>query len=225
MALGKTNRFQGKSYSLRLKLKDGDKFLDVPQFEVQENQDGKYVATGQVDTVSGDLFRIETRSFDHAQGTIRSFKAGLRDREKNEAYFVDIGLGNSVGRNIANSLLNLPAFDSVELGLYGQKREGRVYAAASVRQGGVQETVKWKYDPKEVKELQPRQFEGKLDPATKKPKIEKDWTGPELFLFDKLTEFGKKLAAESASQEAPASAGQPATETPQQENLDEDVPF
>lgn len=198
--LGKKNRIDGKAYSLKLQLKDGTEFLECARFKVEEKKaDGKFGpakdAGGHdlyVTDVSGDLFRITTRVFEHDQGPIRSFNVGFRDSENNEAYFTDIGLGNGVGRSLANSILNLKSFDNVELGLYVQKKEDKTYPAGSVRQGGKTETVKWAYTPATGLPLH-EELKGRGG------KLEKDFTNQEVFLFDKLAEFGKTLEKTSAA--------------------------
>src|SRR6185503_10498113 len=86
---------------------------------------------------------------------------------------------------------------------YGQKNKEtkKVYPAIAVRQGGKQETVKWKYDPKGSELPAPREFEGKGG------KVEKDWTKVEEFFFAKLTEFAKVVeAAAKGNTSAPKSA-------------------
>lgn len=219
MALGKQQRNDGKAYSLKLKLKEGDLFLDCAHFDVQEKQGDAYVTIAKETDVSGDLFSLSTRLGDFNGQPIRSFKAGLRDAAKNEAYFVDVSLGSSVGRNLANSLLNLKDFKGVEIGLYGQKNKEtrKVYPAVALRQGGNTDTVKWAYDPKTTPELAVREFKGKGG------KIEKDYSGAEEFLFAKLTEFGKVVEANRpARQEAPANEDPaPAANEP----ADSDIPF
>ncbi len=225
MAIGKTNRTEGKAYSLKLKLKEGEKFLDCARFDIQEKIEGAYKTTGNTDTVSGDLFRIETRVGDFEGQPIHSFKAGLRDAEKGEVYFVDVGLGSGLGRGLANSLLNLKAFSNVEIGLYPQtnRQTKKVYPAVAVRQGGSDDTVKWAYDPKaENSELPaPEEFKARGG------KIEKDYTKQELFLLAKLTELGAKLGNEKPTAQTPEATAQPtrAAKPAATEQADQDVPF
>lgn len=208
MALGKTNRIDGKAYSLKLKLKDGESFLEIPQFDVQEKQGDKFVSIARETDVAGDLVKIETRVFDHDKGPIRSFKLALKDFEKNEIYFVDVGLGSGLGRGLANSILNLKGFTNVQVGLYGQKskKDGKTYGAVSVRQGDEEGTVKWKYDPKAEKSPVPaiREYPGKIDPKTKKPKMEKDDSAQQEFFLAQLNEFA--AVVEEAAKKGPKSA-------------------
>ncbi len=200
MALGKTDRIAGKAYSLKLKLKDGATFLDVPVFDVQEKQGDAYVSIQKVTDVSGDLIKVETRQNEYEGSPIRNVKLALRDAEKGEIYFTEFGLGSGLGRGLANSLLSLKAFNKVEIGLYGQKskKDQKTYPAVSLRQGGSDETVKWAYDPKEGVIPPAREFEGKGG------KVERDWTKTEEFLFAKIQEFAAKVAAAQKSEPAAA---------------------
>lgn len=222
MAIGKTNRTEGKAYSLKLKLKEGEKFLDCARFDIQEKVEGAYKTTGNTTDVSGDLFRIETRVFEHDQGPIRSFKLALRDAEKGEAYFIDVGLGSGLGRGLANSLLNLKAFNGVEIGLYPQtnRETKKVYPAVSVRQGGSDETVKWAYDPKDGVIPAPEEFKARGG------KMEKDYTKQEVFLLEKLAELAAKLGGDKPATEAPkATSATKAAKPAPAEPIDESVPF
>ncbi len=206
MALGKTDRIAGKAYSLKLKLKDGTTFLDVPVFDVQEKQGDNYVSIQKVTDVSGDLIKVETRQNEYEGSPIRNVKLALRDAEKGEIYFTEFGLGSGLGRGLANSLLSLKAFNKVEIGLYGQKskKDGKTYPAVSLRQGGTDDTVKWAYDPKEGVIPPAREFEGKGG------KTERDWTKTEEFLFAKIQEFAAKVAAAQKGESAPAADAKPA---------------
>lgn len=222
MAIGKTNRTEGKSYSLKLKLKEGEKFLDCARFDIQEKVDGAYKTTGSATDVSGDLFRIETRVGDFNDQPIHSFKVGLRDAEKGEAYFIDVGLGSGLGRGLANSLLNLKAFNGVEIGLYPQtnRETKKVYPAVAVRQGGSDETVKWAYDPKDGVIPAPEEFKARGG------KMEKDYTKQELFLLEKLKELGAKLGGEKPAPETPKAISATKEAKPAAtDKLDEQVPF
>lgn len=236
MALGKTNRIDGKAYSLKLKLKDGATFLDVPVFDVQEKQGDNYVSIQKVTDVSGDLIKVETRQNEYEGSPIRNVKLALRDAEKGEVYFTEFGLGSGLGRGLANSLLSLKAYSKIEIGLYGQKskKDGKTYPAVSLRQGGTDDTVKWAYDPKEGVIPPAREFEGKGG------KVERDWTKTEEFLFAKIQEFAAKVAAaqkgEQASQETkseivpakeePKQSAPAKTEAPKgRKKNDESVPF
>ncbi len=222
MALGKTNRIEGKAYSLKLKLKDGEKFLDCARFDVQEKQGTEYVTVSNTTDVSGDLFKLTTRVFEHDKGPIRSFNVALRDRTNNEAYFIDVGLGSGLGRSLANSILNLKAFSAVEIGLYPQKSkvDGKTYPAASLRQGGLDETVKWAFDPKSGL---PAAEEFKARGG----KTEKDYTKQEEFLLEKLKEFGAKLEKATPEQtEVPKTEIKAVTTKIVAKNtVDEGVPF
>jgi hypothetical protein len=165
---------------------------------------------------------------------VRSFTLGLQDKDKNEAYFVSVGLGSGVGRGIANSVLNLKAFDNVQLGAYAQvnKETKKSYGAVAVRQGDGNTTVKWKYDPKAPNsELPaPREFVGKGN------KIERDCTAQEEFLLAKLKEFATVVQEEAKKRRANApaqTASNPTNDEPHVENETapgeksegEDVPF
>ncbi len=240
MAIGKPGQSQGKAYSVKTRLKDGTTFLDCARFDLQEKQGDKYVTVQSTDTLDGDLFQVTTREGEYDGKPIRSFKLGLRDPSVGEAYFIDTSLGSSLGRNLANSILNLKAFDKVEIGLYGQKSKtnGKTYPAVAVRQGGSDETVKWAYDPKEGVLPEAETFKARGG------KTEKDYTNQEIFLLEKLAEFGKALekaprtqnesAAPAAKEETPAPArkgfGAKATKaalapSSQADEGDDSVPF
>lgn len=203
MALGKQNRqIEGKTFSLKLKLKDGEKFADVPFFEVSERTDEKdaqgkykYNKIGRETDVAGDLVFLETRVGEYEGNPVRSFTLGLQDNEKNEAYFVGVSLGSGVGRGLANSILNLKNFNNVQLGSYAQvnKDTKKSYGAVSLRQGDDSSTVKWKYDPKAANSEfpAPREFVGKGN------KMERDYTAQEEFLVAKLNEFAKVVEADA----------------------------
>ena len=201
MALGKNNRIEGKHYSLKTKLKDGDEFLDVGYFEVQTRQGEEYKTltdeelkelTGSDEPlrdVAGDLIRLDVRIGEFEKKPVRSFKLSLLDPIKHEVYHVDTGLGSSIGKGLANSVLNLKAFTNVQIGLYGQrnKETKKTYPAVALRQGDDSTTVKWKYDPKGEGSLMPpvRVFEGVGGVPTK------DHTKQEEFLVERLKEFSK----------------------------------
>jgi hypothetical protein len=227
MALGKQNRTDGKAISLKLQLKDGKSFLDCARFARQEKQsDGKYADVAYETDVNGDLIKVEPRLGEYEGKPVYSFKLGLNDPQLNETYYVDVSLGSALGRGLANSVLNLKAFENVQIGLYSQKNEEtkKVYPAASIRQGDVKDTVKKKYDPKaENSEVPaPRIYEGPDGPA-------KDFRKQEIFFFDKLTEFAKVV--EEAAKNRPKTvaapkANEPTTEAPSsEEDDDKSVPF
>ncbi len=234
MALGKQNKIEGKAYSLKLKLKDGDKFLEIPQFDVQEKQGDKYVSIARETDVAGDLVKVETRVGDYEGQPIRNVTLALKDYEKGEIYYVGFSLGSGLGRGLANSILNLVKhdkdgnvvaanFSNVQIGLYGQKskKDGKTYGAVAVREGENTETVKWKYDPAAKDSPLPaiREFAGKGG------KIEKDPTEQEEFFLAKLNEFAKVV--EAAVKNAPkASAPKPETAAPEnQASAGDEPPF
>jgi hypothetical protein len=224
MALGKQNRIEGKAYSLKLKLKDGDKFLETPVFDVQEKQGDKYVSVGRETDVAGDLIKIETRVGDYEGQPIRNVTAALKDFEKGEIYYVGFSLGSGIGRGLANSLLNLKSFDNVQIGLYGQKskKDGKVYGAVAVRQGDDNTTVKWKHDPKAENTALPpaREFAGKGG------KVEKDLTTQEEFFLAQLAELAKVVeeAAKNAPKVAPKAVAA-TTSAPTEQTEDGEPPF
>lgn len=229
MALGKQKQnIEGKAYSLRHRLKDGVNFVDVGFFEVQEktgkDAQGKdqWTVTGRETDVAGDLVRIDTRVGEYEGNPVHSFTLSLKDSEKNEVYFTTFSLGSALGRSTANSILNLKAFENVQLSNYGQtnKDTKKTYPALSVRQGDETATVKWKYDPKGGEMPAAREYQGKGN------KIEKDYLAQEQFLVNKLNEFAKVVEAanknRSKNTTVPASAPATVSST---ENTDEDVPF
>ncbi len=229
MAIGKPNRGSGKSFTLKLKLKDGDEFLECARFDIQQKVGDKYEVTGNTTDVNGNLVGVETRIGDFEGQPIHSFKLALRDKNdagEDETYYVDASLGSGLGRGLANSILNLKAFDNVQLGLYPQtnKQTKKVYPAVSVRQGSADETVKWAYDPKDGVIPAPEEFKARGG------KIEKDYTKQELFLLEKLKELGAKLgnekpAAEKSKDEAGPAKATKTAKPAATESLDEDVPF
>lgn len=197
MALGKQNRqFEGKSYSLQFKLKDGERFVDVGYFQVSEptgekdaNGKNKYRDVGRETDVNGDLVSISVDSRDTEKGTVRSFTLGLNDADKKETYFTKFSLGSTIGRRTANAILNLKEFNNVQLSSYSQvnKETKKAYPALSVRQGDGTATIKLKYDPKADGTPLPkaREFEGKGG------KKEYDYTAQEVFFLEQLKEFAK----------------------------------
>lgn len=221
MALGKPNRqFEGKSYSLQFKLKDGDKFVDVGYFQISEptgekdaNGKNKYHDIGRETDVSGDLVNIMTDSRDTENGPVRSFTLALNDPDKKETYFTRFGLGSTIGRRTANAILNLQAFENVQLGSYSQqnKETKKVYPALSVRQGKNNATIKPKYDPKAPNSQLPpaREYEGKGG------KKEYDYTAQEVFLFEKLKEFAKVVQEAAKTRRANSPASQQSAPTQQ----------
>ena len=223
--LGKPDRvFDGKSYSLKLKLKDGATFLEVPEFHVQEKgADGKYHTVQKVTDVSGDLHNVVVKTGEYEGQPIRTFTLWLTDVPNKERYFVDVGLGSSLGRTLANSVLNLKAFENVQVGLYSQKSQkddGKTYPAVSLRQGNAKDTVKWRFRPEDGQLPPAREFAGKGG------KIEKDWTATEEFLYGELEKFGAALNKRApAAQPAEPAAAAPKEEKPAATNIDEDVPF
>ena len=236
MAIGKRNQNNtGKAYSVKLKLKDGAKFLDCAEFEIQEKQGDKYVvlkgdalkafagSDGPIYDVAGDLISVDTRQGEFEGSPILNVTLGLKDSERNEIYFVGYVLSSNLGRGLSNSLLNLQAFNDVQIGLYSQtnKETKKVYPAVALRQGENQITVKWKFDPKVTEELLPRTFAGKGG------KTEKDFTDADNFLFAKIAEFGKTVKANPVKSASAPAATQASVENeaPASSGGDEDVPF
>jgi len=244
MALGNHNRIQGKSYSIKLRLKQGDDFLDNAIFELQKKVGEEYVPftdeerealTGSTDPlrdVAGDLVKLDTRQGEYEGSPVYSVTIALQDPVRGEVYYINASLGSSLVRGLANSILNLKAFNNVEIGLYGKKNKEtkKIYPTVALRQGGVQDTVKWKYDTKQEGCPLPavREFVGRGG------KTERDYSAQEKFLYEQLKEFGKVVGAAAKNKPAhapaqpqPAAGTPPATRTPPpaQEGADEDVPF
>ena len=230
MALGKQNRqFEGKNYSLQFKLKDGEKFVDQGFFQVSEatgEKDAKgkniYKEIGRETDVAGDLVGIMTDSRDTENGVVRSFTLALNDSEKKETYYTKFSLGSNLGRRTANVILNLQAFENVQLSSYSQENTEtkKIYPALSVRQGESNVTIKPKFDAKAADSKLPkaRAYEGKGG------KTEYDYTSQEVFLLEQLKEFGK-VVSEASKKRVPNTPAPASTDKAQQENLDEDVPF
>lgn len=214
MALGKINRVDGKALSLKLATKRDGVFLPKPEWEVSVKQaDGEYKTLnnqelieavgveGPLYDVAGDLIGIDTRVGSYEDSPIYNVSLNLRDKDRNEVYFTGFSIGSIMGRKLANAVLNLQAFDNVQVGLYNQqnKETKKVYGNVALRQGNETATVKGKYDFKTDENMQPRLFEGKGG------KQEKDWTKVDLFLFEKLKEFGAVVkAAKNAQPSEPA---------------------
>lgn len=211
MALGKSNRVDGKALSLKLATKRDGAFLPRPEWEVSIKQaDGEYKTLsneelkdvigveGPLYDVAGDLIGIDTRVGSYEDTPIYNVSLNLRDKDRNEVYFTGFSVGSSLGRKLANAVLNLKALNNVQVGLYNQqnKETKKVYGAAALRQGDDTATVKGKFDFKTDENLQPRVFEGKGG------KQERDWTKTDLFLFEQLKAFGDKLRASKNSQPA-----------------------
>ncbi len=217
MAVGNKNRsHNGKAYTARVSLKDGQNFRPVPEFTFQtKDATGEYVdmtaaqiqdafgVEAPVREISGDLVAVDTRIGEYDGQPIHNVTLGLRDAERNEIVFTQFVSNNNLGRGIANRLLNLKAFENVQLGLYSQQNKElkKSFAAASIRQGTSDDTIKYFYDPKIAPEVQPRLFEGKGG------KTEKDYTKVDDFLFAELKKLGETLKANrsNAKQEAPKS--------------------
>lgn len=238
MPVGNPNRqVQGKAYSAKLVLKEGSVFLDEPYWAFQTKQGNEYIdltpeqvkellgADVPVRDIAGDLFSVETRVGEFENKPIHNVTLGLRDAERNEAYFVQFVSNNNLGRNIANRLLNLKAYTNVQLGLWGQfnKERGKTYPACSIRQGDVKDTIKTKYDPKTAPEMQAREFEGVGG------KLTKDWTKVDAFLFAELAKLGEVLKATRPAKQQENNASTSAAPAPAPvtagSNTDEDPPF
>lgn len=201
MAIGKKNRFSGsKAYFAKIITKRDGKFLPLAEFQISvKGSEGEYKPLtaealkeltgedGPVRDVVGDLVSIDTRVGHYEDDPIYNVSLGLEDKGRGEIYFTDFTVGSSLGRNLANSVLNLQAFNNVQVGLYGNKgTEGKIYSNVALRQGQIKETVKWKFKMGD-ENLKPREFEGKGG------KMEKDYTKVDLFLFEQLEKLGNSL--------------------------------
>lgn len=228
MAVGKTNRFPaGKAFTAKASLKDGNEFRPVPEFIFQAKAaDGEYKdltpeqikeafdVDGPIRDVAGDLVALDTRPTEFEGNPIHNVTLGLRDPARNEIIFTQFVSNNNFGRGIANRLLNLKAYQNVQVGLYSQQNRDtkKSYAACSIRQGDSPDTIKCLYDPKTAPEVQPRLFEGKGG------KQEKDYTKVDAFLFAELVKLGETLKANRGSQ------SQPTQQPPQSEALQTTAP-
>lgn len=215
MAVGNQNRQNnGKAYTAKLTLKEGAAFLDVPHFTFQAKNGSEYVTLtneqlletfgveGPIRDVAGDLIALDTRTGEFEGKPIHNVTLSLRDSARGEVYFTQFISNNNLGRSISNSLLNLKAFENVQLGLWGQtnKEAKKTFPACSIRQGGSNDTVKWKFDPKTAPELKPREFEGVGG------KLTKDWTKVDDFLFAELAKLGEFLKSNRPSKQESAPA-------------------
>lgn len=214
MAVGKQNRiFPGKSYTVKLKLKDGATFLETPEWEFQTAPDYEPLTPEQIQAtfgveapirdVEGVFTGLDARITSFEDKPIHNVTLFLEDTSnedetKHELYRVQFKANNNLGRSLANTVLNLQPGKQTLIGLYSQlnKALGKTFAACSIRQGGANETVKWKMDSKTVAELQPRVFEGVGGKPTK------DWTKVDEFLLSELVKFGESLKANRPKQEA-----------------------
>jgi len=211
MALGKPNRPQGKALNLKLRLKSKDgTYLLPPVFEISQKQaDGSYPVVGTETDVSGDAVSLSVRTGEFEGRPVRSFNIGLRDAKAGEVYFVDIGLSSGIGRSLANSILNLKTRKNVQIGTYARKgTDKKTYGAASIREDGSDETVKWKYDDKSTPALPPaRVYEGKGGVK------ERDFTAQEEFLYARLEELSKTFKQSHSAQDDTGTAAPADTTT------------
>ena len=238
MALGKPNRADGKAFSLKLATKRNGAFLPRPEWEVTVKlPDGTYSdpftneklkeeidVEGPLYDAAGDLVSIDCREGSYEDKPIYNVSLNLRDRARNEVYFAGFSVGSALGRKLANAVLSLTAFDNVQVGLYNQvnKETKKVYGAAALRQGDNPATVKGKYDFKTDPNLQPREFEGVGG------KSQKDWSKPDLFLFERLKEFAATIKGKPANTVKPEEGSAPVdkpNESAEQEADGEPVPF
>lgn len=209
MAIGKKNRANLTAYSLRIRTKD----LPAPIFEVQKKVGEKqYENQGTTDTISGNLVGVKAKTFTWEGQDIRSVDLSLVDNE--EIYFVSIP-ETMLGMGIVNSVLNLTAFNDVELGLYQTKpKEGqtKTYNAAALRQDG--QLVKWKYGNDELPAPDEVVFKGKT---------QRDYSKRWDFLVKELEEVASKIKENQKNEEP--SKEHDETGSSSQELGDEDVPF
>jgi hypothetical protein len=235
MAIGKKNQNNsGKAFSVKLKLKDGVKFLDCAEFEIQEKQGDQYVTLkgdalkalvgtdGPIHDISGDLISIDTRTGKFEGKPILNVTLGLRDPEKNEIYFTSFVANSAFGRGLANSILNLQDFTNVQIGLYSQKNKetNKVYPAVALRQGTKEATVKWKYDPKTDENVKAETFKGRGG------KTESDYTKVDEFLFSKIKEMSETVKSNRPKSTAPEKTAAPEqVDDSGPQGGDQDVPF
>ena len=239
MAYGKQNSgFNGRSISAKYTSKDGTEFLEVPIFKLSEKQGDKYpeltpeqlkALTGaetHPTEISGNLIDITVREGEYEGSPVRSFKLVLQDGDTRN--YVDFGLGSMNGRTAANLVLNLKAFEDVQISSWSSfdKAKNKSFSKISVRQGSSTETIKWKYDGKtEGCPLPaPREFAGKGG------KTERDFTEQEIFFYQELEKFAEVVKA--AAKNAPKNEQKQAvnetstTEAPAPtEDHSEDPPF
>ena len=232
MAVGKQgSQVAGKKFNAKLTLKEGTAFLDNPYWGFSAKQtDGSYApftqeqlleafgVEGPIYDIAGDLISVDTRVGEYQGDPIHNVTLGLQDAERGEIYYAQFIANNNLGRSIANSLVNLKAFSNVQLGLWGQfsKATNKTYPACSIRQGDSRDTVKWKFDPKEDANLNPREFAGKGG------KVEKDYTKVDEFMLAQINQLGDALrearGIAPAQQETPQSEPAPKQEQPKAEN-------
>lgn len=156
MALGKKGGNSNLTlYILKIKTKDSTGQQVDPYFSISAKEDGKWVVTDKtVDSVSGKIYKVETRVGEFDGEPILSSQVYLKDGE--EAYLLDLKY-TIISRGIVNSILNIKDFNKeVEVSLYTNKKG---YAAASVRSGG--QLVDWKFSLDELPEPTKVKFKGK----------------------------------------------------------------
>lgn len=227
MAFGNGSRSFGSDsilYSFKIKTKN----LPAPHFEVYKKIGDKYEKLAETATrVSGNLIAAAPKENSFEGKTIKSVNLTLQDGK--DIYFVNVGY-TFLGRNLFNALLNLKAYDQVEIGLYQSKpkpgaTDTRGFASVSLRQGDGNEIVRGKFDYKT--EL----------PATKKIRVngqdQTDTYDLDCFFEEKMKAWCKDVnaASKKSAPSAPASSEEHAPSgienhhPSNSENLDEEVPF
>lgn len=239
MAYGKQGGgFNGRLINAKYTMKEGAAFLDVPYFKLSEKEGDKYPdltpaklkeLTGaeiHPTEISGNLVDITVREGEYEGSPVRSFKLVLQDGDIRN--YVDFGLGSMNGRTAANLILNLKAFEDIQISSWSSfdKVKNKSFSKISLRQGDSNETIKWKYSPQEENcpLPAPREFAGKGG------KTERDFTEQEIFLYQELEKFAEvvKAAAKNApkNEQKQAASNTPATEAPETtEDKGDEPPF
>jgi hypothetical protein len=138
MAFGKGSNTPSNKTLFTFKIKTKD--LPVPIFEVTKKEGDKYVVLpDEVNAVSGNIVRIESKPFTYIVKTTNKKKtslgATLTLEDKDDLYFVNLNYDN-LGRSIMNALLNLKKFENINISLYRSKAKeanGPTYPSAAVR--------------------------------------------------------------------------------------------
>ena len=205
---GKQQRKDLRAFRYKIKTKD----LPKPHFVESERQGDKFVELPDPQyTLSGTLIGVEPVETKWEGKLIKSVNVTLTDAD--EIYFITVPYSN-LGRGLMNSLLNLKAFDKVEIGLYQTKPKmdgGKTYPATSLRQAG--EIVRWRFTQEELPKPEEIIFKGEKM---------RNFEEQEKFLAAQLVELNKviKATAPVKPNEKVADAAAPATE-----DLKDDVPF
>ena len=185
-------------------LKKGEK-AHIKQSEARG--DKQYIELEEtINKVSGQLHKVETRTYQFEGEDIQEVKIWLRDALEGEMYALSVGM-NSIGRSIVNTMLALEApYGELEIRVYNKKDNDM--PAVYMEHKGVK--AGWKYAPDQLKPyITENQTKKKGQPV-----VEKDYNEIDKFLLKELREnvipkLDKTPAkfAEKAETKEPVTAG------------------